>query len=227
MSVLVHLLELWHAGFFFLPHSHLPAYLVAAFIKRLARLALTAPPEALLMVIPFICNLFWRHPACKVLMHRPNGPQGKRERGDFCVTPLGIVKSRIPGEIPAPVGSLSSLWHYGHHRRYEICISFLRSVRRSIYHGAGGAIWEQGFGELSLGDSGMSSNKVPYTDVQENVILAALMTQLGSQQHHFYEPADTCLADEMNFWLLFYFASFSILSVRGRILHTWQLVPAN
>uniref|UniRef100_A0A8B9FFC0 CCAAT-binding factor domain-containing protein n=1 Tax=Amazona collaria TaxID=241587 RepID=A0A8B9FFC0_9PSIT len=63
-----HLLDL------FLSSSHLPAYLVAAFIKRLSRLALTAPPEALLMVIPFICNLFRRHPSCKVLVHRPNGP---------------------------------------------------------------------------------------------------------------------------------------------------------
>ena len=53
---------------------HLPAYLVAAFAKRLARLALTAPPEALLMVLPFICNLLRRHPACRVLMHRPRGP---------------------------------------------------------------------------------------------------------------------------------------------------------
>lgn len=62
-------------------NSHLPAYLVAAFIKRLSRLALTAPPEALLMVIPFICNLFRRHPACKVLVHRPNGPGGKGQGG--------------------------------------------------------------------------------------------------------------------------------------------------
>lgn len=57
----------------FLP-SHLPAYLVAAFAKRLSRLALTAPPEALLMVLPFICNLLRRHPACRVLVHRPGGP---------------------------------------------------------------------------------------------------------------------------------------------------------
>lgn len=54
--------------------SHLPAYLVAAFAKRLSRLALTAPPEALLMVLPFICNLLRRHPACRVLVHRPGGP---------------------------------------------------------------------------------------------------------------------------------------------------------
>ncbi|XP_036290219.1 nucleolar complex protein 4 homolog isoform X2 [Pipistrellus kuhlii] len=59
----------------FLSSSHLPAYLVAAFAKRLARLALTAPPEALLMVLPFICNLLRRHPACRVLVHRPRGPE--------------------------------------------------------------------------------------------------------------------------------------------------------
>ncbi|KAM6377900.1 nucleolar complex protein 4 homolog isoform 1-T1 [Pluvialis apricaria] len=69
----------FHLADLFLSSSHLPAYLVAAFIKRLSRLALTAPPEALLMVIPFICNLFRRHPACKVLVHRPNGPEGMSE----------------------------------------------------------------------------------------------------------------------------------------------------
>uniref|UniRef100_A0A670IZP1 CCAAT-binding factor domain-containing protein n=1 Tax=Podarcis muralis TaxID=64176 RepID=A0A670IZP1_PODMU len=58
----------------FLSSSHLPAYLVAAFTKRLARLALTAPPDGLLIVIPFICNLLRRHPVCKVLIHRPEGP---------------------------------------------------------------------------------------------------------------------------------------------------------
>lgn len=103
------MLGLLHAGFFcFLSNSHLPAYLVAAFIKRLSRLALTAPPEALLMVIPFICNLFRRHPACKVLVHRPNGPEGKREggRGVLCYT-FRQHKEQDSceggGEIPAPV----------------------------------------------------------------------------------------------------------------------------
>ncbi|XP_068886939.1 nucleolar complex protein 4 homolog isoform X2 [Aphelocoma coerulescens] len=69
----------FHLTDLFLSSSHLPAYLVAAFIKRLARLALTAPPEALLMIIPFICNLFRRHPACRVLVHRPGGPADMSE----------------------------------------------------------------------------------------------------------------------------------------------------
>ncbi|XP_066227331.1 nucleolar complex protein 4 homolog isoform X1 [Saccopteryx leptura] len=65
----------FHLADLFLSSSHLPAYLVAAFAKRLSRLALTAPPEALLMVLPFICNLLRRHPACRVLVHRPRGPE--------------------------------------------------------------------------------------------------------------------------------------------------------
>ncbi|XP_008061590.1 nucleolar complex protein 4 homolog [Carlito syrichta] len=63
----------FHLADLFLSSSHLPAYLVAAFAKRLAHLALTAPPEALLMVLPFVCNLLRRHPACRVLVHRPQG----------------------------------------------------------------------------------------------------------------------------------------------------------
>lgn len=64
----------------FLACRHLPAYLVAAFAKRLGRLALTAPPDALLMVTPFICNLLRRHPSCKALVHRPGGPEGQRRK---------------------------------------------------------------------------------------------------------------------------------------------------
>ncbi|KAG7498188.1 nucleolar complex protein 4-like [Solea senegalensis] len=56
----------------FLSSSHLPVYLVAAFTKRLARLALTAPPAAILIVLPFIYNLIRRHPSCRVLIHKPS-----------------------------------------------------------------------------------------------------------------------------------------------------------
>uniref|UniRef100_A0A8C5ARY3 CCAAT-binding factor domain-containing protein n=1 Tax=Gadus morhua TaxID=8049 RepID=A0A8C5ARY3_GADMO len=61
----------FHLANLFLSSTHLPVYLVAAFAKRLARLALTAPPESLLMVLPFIYNLIRRHPSCRVLVHRP------------------------------------------------------------------------------------------------------------------------------------------------------------
>ncbi|XP_047425149.1 nucleolar complex protein 4 homolog [Mugil cephalus] len=62
----------FHLANIFLSSSHLPVYLVAAFAKRLARLALTAPPTALLIVLPFIYNLIRRHPSCRVLIHKPS-----------------------------------------------------------------------------------------------------------------------------------------------------------
>ncbi|XP_019738183.1 nucleolar complex protein 4 homolog [Hippocampus comes] len=62
----------FHLANLFLSSSHLPVYLVAAFAKRLARLALTAPPTALLIVLPFIYNLIRRHPSSRVLIHKPS-----------------------------------------------------------------------------------------------------------------------------------------------------------
>lgn len=49
----------------FLSSSHLPSYLIASFVKRLSRLALTAPLDALLIILPFIQNLLIRHPNLK------------------------------------------------------------------------------------------------------------------------------------------------------------------
>ncbi|ORY23793.1 CBF/Mak21 family-domain-containing protein [Naematelia encephala] len=54
----------------FLSSSLLPAALVASFIKRLSRLALAAPPAAIIMLIPFIYNLFKRHPGCMIMIQR-------------------------------------------------------------------------------------------------------------------------------------------------------------
>ncbi|KAK9330213.1 CBF/Mak21 family-domain-containing protein [Lipomyces starkeyi] len=56
----------------FLSSTHLPALLVASFIKRLSRLAISAPPSAIVIVIPFIYNLLKRHNSCNVLLQRTN-----------------------------------------------------------------------------------------------------------------------------------------------------------
>lgn len=54
----------------FMSSTHLPATLVASFIKRLSRLALYAPPAGVVVVVPWIYNMFKRHPACTFMMHR-------------------------------------------------------------------------------------------------------------------------------------------------------------
>lgn len=54
----------------FLSSTHLPASLVASFIKRLSRLSLNAPPAAIVSVIPWVYNLFKLHPTCTFMLHR-------------------------------------------------------------------------------------------------------------------------------------------------------------
>jgi len=56
----------------FLSSTHLPAALLASFVKKLSRLSLTAPPAAIVMVIPFTYNILKRHPALMVMIHRDN-----------------------------------------------------------------------------------------------------------------------------------------------------------
>ncbi|KAJ2670563.1 Maturation and nuclear export of 40S ribosomal subunits interacting protein [Coemansia spiralis] len=57
----------------FLESSHLPAYLIAAFAKRISRLALSAPPSGAVIAIPMVYNLLKAHPSCMVLIHRIPG----------------------------------------------------------------------------------------------------------------------------------------------------------
>lgn len=54
----------------FLSSTHLPASLVASFIKRLSRLALFAPPAAIVAIVPYIYNLLKEHPTCTFMIHR-------------------------------------------------------------------------------------------------------------------------------------------------------------
>lgn len=56
----------------FLSSTHLPENLVAAFAKRLARLALIAPSEDIIVICKFIGNLILRHPGLKCLLNNPN-----------------------------------------------------------------------------------------------------------------------------------------------------------
>ncbi|KAI6677475.1 hypothetical protein NL676_038271 [Syzygium grande] len=48
----------------------LPAYLAAAFAKKLSRLALSVPPAGALVIVALIHNLLRRHPSINCLVHR-------------------------------------------------------------------------------------------------------------------------------------------------------------
>ncbi|KAG6007282.1 hypothetical protein E4U21_006200 [Claviceps maximensis] len=67
----------------FLASTHLPAALVASFLKRLSRLALNAPPSAIAFVIPWMYNMLKRHPSCTFMLHRViTDPERKQEIRD-------------------------------------------------------------------------------------------------------------------------------------------------
>lgn len=48
----------------------LPAYLAAAFCKKLSRLSLAVPPSGALVIIALIHNLLRRHPSINCLVHQ-------------------------------------------------------------------------------------------------------------------------------------------------------------
>ncbi|KAF7365435.1 Ribosome biogenesis protein Noc4 [Mycena venus] len=92
----------------FLSSTHLPATLLASFIKRLARLSLSAPPAAVIMIIPFTYNTLKRHPALMAMIHRP--------ADEAFVDPFDPVE-------PNPLLTKaieSSLWELNSHREHYL-----------------------------------------------------------------------------------------------------------
>ncbi|XP_020797789.1 nucleolar complex protein 4 homolog B [Drosophila serrata] len=60
--------RLFYLADIFLTSTHLPENLVAAFVKRLARLALQSPTEDAVIMIRFVCNLLLRHTGLQQLI---------------------------------------------------------------------------------------------------------------------------------------------------------------
>ncbi|XP_058823843.1 nucleolar complex protein 4 homolog A [Topomyia yanbarensis] len=83
--------RLFYLADIFLSSSHLPEGLVAAFVKRLARLALIAPPQDIVIILRFIGNLIMRHPALKRLIFHPSG--GEVSQDPFIMDESDPVKS--------------------------------------------------------------------------------------------------------------------------------------
>uniref|UniRef100_A0A182K4S0 CCAAT-binding factor domain-containing protein n=1 Tax=Anopheles christyi TaxID=43041 RepID=A0A182K4S0_9DIPT len=71
--------RLFYLADIFLSSSHLPEGLVAAFVKRLARLTLIAPPQDIVIILRFIGNLILRHPALKRLIFHPTGGEASSD----------------------------------------------------------------------------------------------------------------------------------------------------
>jgi U3 small nucleolar RNA-associated protein 19 len=102
----------------FLASTHLPAALVASFIKRMSRLCLTAPPGAIVAVVPFVYNLFKRHRATTYMMHRPAVDEEEREewqregyRDPFDEKETDPLQTRAIESCVWELETLMSHWH--------------------------------------------------------------------------------------------------------------------
>ncbi len=95
--------------------SGLPVYIAAAFIKRMAQLALTAPPAGCMLLLPCIYNLLQRHPTCKCMIHRPrkrvlDGSEGS-DQSQSAVNGGTSDTFIVDTDDPARANALgSSLW---------------------------------------------------------------------------------------------------------------------
>lgn len=69
--------RLFYLADIFLSSTHLPENLVAAFVKRLARLSLIAPPQDVIIILYFIGNLILRHTGLKKLICSKVGEEGE------------------------------------------------------------------------------------------------------------------------------------------------------
>ncbi|KAJ2785458.1 Maturation and nuclear export of 40S ribosomal subunits interacting protein [Coemansia javaensis] len=123
----------------FLRSTHLPAYLIAAFAKRLSRLALAAPPAGAVTVIPMVYNLLKAHPSCMVLIHRV--PEHDAETGE---ERPAADSDPFDADEPDPAKSRaidSSLWELAtlqHH--YYPNIATLANVFSEPFHKPGFAL---------------------------------------------------------------------------------------
>ncbi|XP_002058993.3 nucleolar complex protein 4 homolog B [Drosophila virilis] len=93
--------RLFYLADIFLTSTHLPENLVAAFVKRLARLALKSPTEDAIIMIRFICNLLLRHTGLQRLICATGAASAVEISDPYDETELDPVKA----------GALkSSLW---------------------------------------------------------------------------------------------------------------------
>ncbi|KAF5443703.1 hypothetical protein F2P56_036238 [Juglans regia] len=97
----------------------LPAYLAAAFAKKLSRLSLSVPPSGALVIIALVHNLLRRHPSINCLVHWEDGDETAKDNAEGDSGTGSDISSRKPGmdcfnsEESNPIKSnamRSSLW---------------------------------------------------------------------------------------------------------------------
>ena len=78
----------------FMTSTHMPSYLVAAFVKRIARLSLDSTPAVINWVVPFIYNMFKAHKSIRSLIHRNVNENDAKKNDPFIMSELDPAKCK-------------------------------------------------------------------------------------------------------------------------------------
>ena len=90
----------------------LPAYLVAAFCKKLCRCALSAPPSGALFILALVSNLLRKHEECACIIHRlGNSDDGGKIKDHYDIDEKDPAKSRA---IESSLWELNALEQHYH-----------------------------------------------------------------------------------------------------------------
>lgn len=140
--------RLFYLADIFLSSSHLPENLIAAFVKRLARLSLIAPPQDIVIILYFIGNLILRHPGLKRLISHPHG-------GEILRDPY-IVDERVPTKSNALESSLWEITTLQHH-----ALPSIAQAAKFISNPLPTSEWDLG-SYLEVNEDDVRSNRIFY-----------------------------------------------------------------
>tara|TARA_R110002050_G_scaffold163936_1_gene293935 strand:+ start:2010 stop:3989 length:1980 start_codon:yes stop_codon:yes gene_type:complete len=92
----------------FLSSKHLPAYIVASFLKRMGRLCLVSSPHVCIILMVMMYNLLLRHPACHALLHREVKDEDEEEETPEILTKEEAVNLSRNGEPVLLLGAAAA-----------------------------------------------------------------------------------------------------------------------
>lgn len=110
----------------------LPAYVVAAFVKRLMRCTMTGPPSSTLFVLALCSNLLRKHPEVACLVHRASKTSNKKDSNEQSSL---LLQDQFDADTDDPEQSnalQSSLWELGvlEKHYYPAVVTLAKSIGR-------------------------------------------------------------------------------------------------
>lgn len=115
----------------FLSSTHLSAALVASFIKRLARLSITASASGVVIVIPFIYNQLKRHPSCMIMLHNPDGAKQALQNDPFKEAETNPLETNA---LSSSLWELEALMSHYHPNVATLAKIFAQPFRKPSYN---------------------------------------------------------------------------------------------